>query len=163
MAENNKIFITPHKGIVFGTHTINVGDEISAVVNQVKPTEVYRGNEYYFTDDNVIHVVADKKRVAEIELFNSEDYKFFIDDTLISAMEREELTEYLTKMNKAMPIAEYDLSLDFTNLGISLWYERTLEDVLEVIEEAKSEGDFTDEDAEIEMRLAKYFASIIIH
>lgn len=161
---NKEITIFPQKGVLFDKVIINIGDKISNVINNIGSYDTARKNEYYFPQDGIIHVVTDDDGIVdEIEISNDDSYAVYLENICISLMEREQLINYLTRLNGGNSNVDEEDSYDFYNLRLRLWYESNIEDAQLVIAEQKKEGIFTREDEEYEMKLANFFGSVVIY
>lgn len=156
-----KIELVPQKGLVFEGCTINIGDSIDTVINSFGSYDTARVNEYYFVENYIIHVLVDDNRlVTDVEVCNVENYPVYVEGKCISSMKRDELIQFLARINKEDPVPDGYNSLAFKNIGLELWYQSSLEEAEDVIAEMKEDGIYTKEKAEQEMNLAYYFGTV---
>lgn len=158
-----KIEIIPQRGIVIENHVINIGNKIDDVIIEFESYDMARDNEFYFINNN-IHVIVDKSRIIRyIEVYNDDNYEAYVGQICITSTNREVLIDDLSKINGNNPSIGENDSLNFNNIGLSLWFESSIEDAESVIEDMKEEGVYTKEKAEYEMKLANFYGSIVIY
>jgi len=156
------IKIYPLDKVVFDDVSICFGMEKSAVELALVAGEVIGNRYYYFNSEMVIDYQENK--VDFIEFLGGVDGKLKPIIYGVSAFDANaaELVGVLkTNNNGEICDDENGYSYQFSNISIGVYREALPDEITEMIEEAKSDGNpMSDDEIEYEMKRANYWATI---
>lgn len=161
---NEQVIIKPLVGIEWGDKAVSLGSPLSSVTAVLGEAEIIYGNHYYYYDSNLRVDLDSNGNVEFIEFLAGIDGDIHPQIYGVSAFEidADELTQILTEKNNGdIDDSENGYSYGFLNISVGVYRESIPEDVRQMIEEAKEEGEPMDEEEiEYETRKAVHWATI---
>lgn len=161
---NEKIIIKPLEGIEWSDKAVNLGSPFSSVTAVLGEAETVYGNHYYYCNSNLRVDLDSNGNVEFIEFLGGIDGDIHPQIYGMSAfdIDADELIKILTEHNNGdIDDSEKGYSYGFLNISVGVYRESIPEDVRQMIEEAKEEGDPMDEEEiEYETRKAVHWATI---
>lgn len=159
-----KIDIKPLEGIYWDDKKILLGDTSEEIITTLGMPEVVRGVYYYFDSDLSIHF-NHEKRVEFIEFLGGVDSKLepYIYGVKVFSTPAEDLLILLKRKNSGeINDEEAEYGYNFLDISVGIWRECIPEEVLEMIEEMKTDGVFEEmkADAGKDMLRANHWATI---
>lgn len=161
---NEQVIIKPLEGIEWGNKVVSLGSPLSSVTAVLGEAETIYGNHYYYCNSNLRVDLDSNGNVEFIEFLAGIDGDIRPQIYGVSAfdIDADELTKMLKEQNNGdIDDHENGYCYNFPEISVGVYRESIPEDVSQMIEEAREEGDPMDEEEiEYETRKAVHWASI---